>query len=229
LEAQGTLPLTDADTTPTDPLDWTAIDQMIFAGESNISVMNRIREATGCCILEARRLSTDRYHFLRERHPEKFPQIHPDLIAAHARLLALLPNARQRIRVPSEITPDRILEAAEEAQAATESVLLPYSWRFSNPSGQGTKDFEDYGTLELFDEVFAKHPPLAGPVWLLIDGHPILLQDEQLREIIATERCDLTCDALFIWQLHPRISLIHHEGLFCHIMVPDCGDTAGVS
>ena len=189
--------------------------------------MRTIRETTGCGIQDALKLLDDRCHILRERYPEKFPPAHPDLAAAHARLLALLPNARGRITAPKNMTPDAILEAAEEAGALAESVRLPYSWRTTPASqGTGTKDWEDYETLDLFDVVFRKHPPVPGPVWFITDdcyfrGPPYSVQGDELRKFVAAERCDLHGDVLFIWQRSPRISVIHHEGLFYHIVVPD--------
>lgn|GEM_PF-4861390 len=217
--------MTDADTTP---LDWNAIDPLIF-NERKILAMRTIREATGCGIREALKLLDDRYHTLRERHPERFPQVHPDLIAAHAQLLALLPNTRRRITAPSDMTVDRIWESASEAGALVESVMLPNPWR-STPAGQGRKDWEDYGTLELFDVVFRKHPPVPGPVWVIGCGLFLYsVQGEQLREFVAARQCDLHDDVLFIWQQSPRISLIHHEGAFVHIVVPSRSDAVVTS
>ena len=148
----------------------------------------------------------------------------PEWVAAHARLLALLPNARERIIAPFDITPDPIWEAAGEIGALAESVLLPNRWR-RTPATQGTNDWEDYETLELFDVVFRKHPPVPGPVWLIGIGHPApySVQGERLREFVAAERYNLYDDVLFIWQRSPRISGIHHEGAFFHIAVPDRG------
>jgi len=132
------------------------------------------------------------------------------------------------------MTPDPIWEAASEAGALAESVLLPYSWR-STPATQGTKDWDDYETLELFDVVFHKHPPVRGPVWLITDRAffdrlpPYSVQGEQLREFVAAEQCDLHHDVLFIWQRSPQISVIHHEAAFFHVVVPDPGNAVVVA
>lgn len=48
----------------------------------------------------------------------------PGWVAAHARLLALLPNAGKRITAPYSMTPDPILGAAAAAGVLVESVLL---------------------------------------------------------------------------------------------------------
>jgi len=64
--------VTDADTTP---LDWNTIDPLIFDG-SPAHAMMEVRKATGCGLSKAIDLVSDRYRFLRERHPEKFKVSH---------------------------------------------------------------------------------------------------------------------------------------------------------
>lgn len=80
--------------------------------------------------------------------------------------------------------------------------------------------------MELFDEVFAEHPPTPGPLWLIPDEcfgqrEPYLVAGENLREFVDANRCDLHHDVLFIWQRSPRVSLIHHEGGFFHVVVSE--------
>lgn len=147
----------------------------------------------------------------------------PGWVAAHARLLALLPEARERIAGPYDMLPDPILEAATAAGALVESVLLRNPWRGS-PAGRGSKSWERYDTLELFDVVFAENPPTPGPLWFIPDEcfgerEPYSVAGEQLREFVAG--CDLHCDVLFVWERSPRVSLIHHEGGFFHVVIPE--------
>ncbi|MEG4531151.1 hypothetical protein [Microcoleus sp. D2_18a_D3] len=149
----------------------------------------------------------------------------PGWVAAHARLLALLPDAGEQITAPYAMTPDPILGAATVANVLVESVLLYNPWR-SNPAGRGVKSWESYGTLELYDVVFGEHLPTPGPLWFIPDDcfgsrEPYSLLGEQLWEFVAGNPCDLHQDVLFIWEQSPRVSLIHHEGGFFHIVVPD--------
>lgn len=143
--------------------------------------------------------------------------------AAHARLLAILPNARETIPVPYNLLPDGVLEAAKDAGVPIESVLLFNPWR-SNPEGRGAKAFKDYDRLELFDVVFAERPLTDGPLWFIPDDcfgsrEPFLVHGEQLREFVASCPCYLNDDVLFIWCESPRVTVIHHEGAFFHIVM----------
>jgi hypothetical protein len=155
----------------------------------------------------------------------------PGWVAAHARLLTLLPNAVERVTAPYSMTPDPILEAATAAGVPFESILLYNPWR-GNSAGRGSKPWESYDTLELFDTVFAEHPPTPGPLWFIPDDcfgnrEPYSVSGERLRELVAANTFDLHHDVLFIWQQSPRVSLIHHEGAFFNIVVPEPrGNTA---
>jgi hypothetical protein len=98
-------------------------------------------------------------------------------------------------------------------------------WR-ANPAGRGSKSWESYSTLELFDVVFGEHQPTPGPLWFIPDNcfgrrEPYSVLGEQLREFVAANACDLHHDVLFIWEQSPRVSMIHHEGGFFHIKVPE--------
>jgi hypothetical protein len=85
----------------------------------------------------------------------------PGWTEAHARLLAIFPNAQATITAPYSMIPDPILRAAQEVGALADSVLLYNPWR-SDPKGRGTKAFEEYDKLELFDVVFAERPRTPG-------------------------------------------------------------------
>jgi hypothetical protein len=148
----------------------------------------------------------------------------PGWVAAHARLLALLPGVRGRITAPYGMVPDPILAAVTAAGVPYEFVLLRNPWR-ANPIGIGDRSFEEYGNLDLFDLVFRAHAPTPGPVWFIPDvcfgkREPYLVAGEALREFIADCPCSLTEDVLFIWAETPRLSLIHHEGGFAHLFIP---------
>jgi hypothetical protein len=148
----------------------------------------------------------------------------PGWVAAHARLLALLPAARERIPAPYDMIPDEICSAAKAAGVPYEWVLLRNPWR-ANPKGSGNRSFEEYANLDLFDVVFAAHPPTPGPMWFIPDDcfiyqrEPYLVAGEALREFLADCPCSLTHDVLFIWAEAPRVSLIHHEGGFTHLFL----------
>jgi hypothetical protein len=146
----------------------------------------------------------------------------PGWTAAHARLVALFPHAP--IDAPYNMLPDSIFEAAEEVGALVDSVLLYNPWR-GNPEGRGTKAFNKYSKLELFDVVFAERPPTPGPLWFIPNecfGHrePYLVHGEQLRDFVASCPCSLCHDVLFIWCDSPRVTVIHHEGGFFHLIAP---------
>lgn len=154
----------------------------------------------------------------------------PGWVAAHARLLALLPNARERIAAPYNMVPDPIWVAADAAGAVVESVLVYNPWR-GNPDGCGSKAWEEYDRLELFDLVFTANPPTLGPLWVVTDDcfgrrEPYTVAGERLREFVAESGCDLLDDVLFIWEQSPRVSLTHHEGAFVHIVTT--ADTSGM-
>jgi hypothetical protein len=121
--------------------------------------------------------------------------------------------------------PDLILQAADEVGAVVDSVLLYNPWR-SHPEGRGAKAFEEYDKLELFDVVFAERSPTPGPLWFIPDDcfgsrEPYLVRGEQLRDFVASCPCSLSHDVLFIWCESPRVTVIHHEGGFFHLIVPE--------
>jgi hypothetical protein len=123
------------------------------------------------------------------------------------------------------MTPDPILEAASEAGVPIESAFLYNPWR-RHPEGQGVKAFEEYDKIELFDAVFAGRPPTPGPLWFIPDDcfgsrEPYLVRGERLREFVASCPCSLNHDVLFIWCESPRVTLIHHEGGFFHMNIPE--------
>lgn len=150
----------------------------------------------------------------------------PSWIDAHNRLLTLFPHAREVISRPCFMTPDKILEAATQADIPFESVLIQNVWR-SNPEGYGDKEFEDYENLELFDLVFSARPPTSGMLWFIPDEcffdnyEPFLVQGEQLREFVSSFQPQMNQDVLMIWRESLRVTLIHHEGAFFHIFVPE--------
>jgi hypothetical protein len=148
----------------------------------------------------------------------------PGWVAAHARLLALLPEARETVAAPYSLTPDLILKAATAAGCPVESVLVYNPWR-GNPAGRGSKPWEQYGKLELFDAAFADRPPTPGPLWFIPDGcfgrrEPYRVTGSELREFVNECPYSLHDDVLFIWEESPRVSVIHHEGAFFHITAP---------
>ena len=57
--------------------------------------------------------------------------------------------------------PNAAVKAAKAAGAFVESVLIFNPWR-ANPEGRGSKPWEGYTTLELFDAMFKGWPPTAG-------------------------------------------------------------------
>ncbi|MBP3957450.1 hypothetical protein J8F10_19560 [Gemmata sp. G18] len=123
-------------------------------------------------------------------------------------------------------SPDAITSAATQLCIPFDFVLLRNPWR-SNPAGKGTKAFEDLSEAELFDSVFEEHPPAPGPLWFMPDDcfdfrrEPYLARGESLREFALNGPCSLHHDVLFIWTETPRVSLIHHEGCYTHIFLPD--------
>lgn len=56
----------------------------------------------------------------------------PEWHAAHSRVLALLPTAKDRITSPAELDPDKICDAATAAQLNYDFVLLPNPGRQSH-------------------------------------------------------------------------------------------------
>ena len=146
----------------------------------------------------------------------------PGWLAAHTRLLALLPHAQQKLAAPYCMVPDAILEAAKEIGGITGAVIL-YNPQRGNPEGYGVKSFEEYGNVELFDVVFAKQPPTLGPLWFIPNEcfstrrEPYYVRGEQLREFVASCSCNLCHDVLFIWIETARVVVIHHGGGFFHI------------
>ncbi|MDY3561049.1 hypothetical protein R5W23_002308 [Gemmata sp. JC673] len=122
--------------------------------------------------------------------------------------------------------PDSITAAATRAGLPFDFVLFYNPWRAA-PEGKGKKPFEELSKAELFDSVFEDHPPTPGPLWYLPDDcfwsrrEPYLTSGETLREFVMGCRGDLAQDALFIWTETPRVSLIHHEGGYTHIFLPD--------
>jgi hypothetical protein len=147
----------------------------------------------------------------------------PGWTAAHSRLLTIFPNAQAAIAAPYSMTPDRILEAADAVGAVSDSVLLYNPWRGA-PEGRGNKPFEEYENLELFDVVFGEKSPSPGPLWFIPDDcfsnrrEPYLMHGEQLRDSIASCPCSLIQDVLFIWCECPRVTVIHHEGGYFHLV-----------
>jgi hypothetical protein len=169
---------------------------------------------------------TERLRAMRAKAEEEFVRNpiwqQPGWVAAHARLLELLPAARERIDAPYRMSPDPILESATAAGVRIDSILIYNPWR-GDPAGRGTKAWEEYEKVELFDEVFRDHPPAPGPLWFIPDVcfsrrvEPYSANGESLREFVAGCRCDLTDDALFIWAEAPRVTVIHHAGGFFHL------------
>jgi hypothetical protein len=144
--------------------------------------------------------------------------------AAHARLHALFPECRDSLTRYSSLNPDPIYEAAELNEVPIQSVLIYNPWR-GNPEGIGVKPYDQYGTLELFDLVFAEWPPTPGPLWFICDNCArrrsiYLVLGEHLREFVETSPCEFDLDVVFIWCDTPRVTLIHHEGAFFHIGSP---------
>ncbi|MFO0605969.1 MAG: hypothetical protein U0324_22480 [Polyangiales bacterium] len=156
----------------------------------------------------------------------------PAWVAAHTRLLALLPNAAEAIPNPARMAPDPIVSAARAAGAVLDTIPIDNPWR-ANPTGRGTKPWESYSAHELFDAMFEAHPVSPGPLWFIPDEcfgrqEPYVVTGEQLREAFAQCRASLHLDMLFIWAESPRISIVHHVGCFVHITFPASGcDPAG--
>jgi hypothetical protein len=174
-------------------------------------------------------MEPSRQETMRARGRERLAQNplyqQPGWTAVHARLLALFPHARTTIPAPFDMLPDPILEAADQVDALADSVLLDNPWR-SHLEGRGTKAFEEYDKLELFDVVFAERPPTPGPLWFIPDDcfgsrEPYLVRGEQLREFVASCPCSLSHDVLFIWCVSARVTVIHHEGGFFHLLVSE--------
>ena len=149
----------------------------------------------------------------------------PNWVAAHARLIDLLPDAAETIPTPDGMAPDPILEAAAAAGVLVESVRMYNPWR-ADPAGRGVMPWENYSKLELFDIVFADLPVACGPLWFIPDlcfgsREPYSVSGDGLREFVDECPCSLNLDALFIWEQSPRVSVIHHAGGFYHIVAQE--------
>lgn len=144
----------------------------------------------------------------------------PGWEAVRRRMISLLPMIP-----PKEcLCPDAIFEAASKGSVPIASVMLYNPWR-STPEGRGETAFEDYENVELFDEVFADYPPVPGPLWFIPDDcwfecrEPYMVEGARLRDFVATCDCCMTQDVLFVWCESPRVTVIHHEGMFFHLNV----------
>ncbi len=151
----------------------------------------------------------------------------PGWIAVRQRVSELLPAGARHLPDPSTLTPDNLCAAAEETGATFQFVSLPSSWRDSTC---GQPHWEEWGRLELYDEVFGQLPPAPGELWfvppecLRRDVEPYLVRGDELRTHVATRPFFVfDGDALFVWTESPRITVFHHEGGYAHI---DCA-TAG--
>jgi hypothetical protein len=142
--------------------------------------------------------------------------------AAYRRLVERLPLTPALIDGPAAMVVDAVLEVAEASGVPFTSVLMYNPWR-AVPEGRGTKSWEDYTDEEAFDATFADAPPAPGPLWFILrrqESEPIVVGEGQsLREVALASGCDLRDDTIFLWCELPLITVIHHEGMFCHVDV----------
>jgi hypothetical protein len=136
--------------------------------------------------------------------------------ACLASVWAILPDSRNHLVHPWNLTADALFDAALARSPKLSVSRLP---RWSEQEAGR----EIYSKMRLFDLVFADIPLPSGelfflPEYIFLKGSPALIRAAHLREVIRSDRQFLfDSDVLFIWTNCEAASVFHHSGRFLHL------------